>query len=152
MTEYEAYQLAAQYTELAHIIGEANHSRLQFWVGVSFTLLGITYLAPDRLTIPVTTVVMALYLSFTTYVVTENSYDYDTGGAAVRDAVLITENAELDVEVVLQKYRDQTDQDLDFWQASGMLFVPGLFGVVFFYVPFVAFRQRRSASSSTLDE
>ena len=51
VTEYEAYELAAQYIQLAHEIGESNHVRIQFWVGVSFTLLGLTYLVPDRLTL-----------------------------------------------------------------------------------------------------
>ncbi|MEP1469332.1 MAG: hypothetical protein ABJK25_00005 [Halieaceae bacterium] len=146
MTEYEAYELAAQYIQLSHEIGESNHFRIQFWVGVSFTLLGLTYLVPDRLTRSLTGVILLLYLSFTTYVMAENYYDLSTGIQAALDAQRIAEKANIEVLVVTEKTRSQRDDDLIFWQGVGQLFIPGLFLAVIVYLPVTTFRQRRAAS------
>ena len=147
MTEYEAYELAAQYIQLSHEIGESNHSRLQFWVGVSFTLLGLTYLVPDRLTRSLTAVILLLYFCFTTYVITENLYDLSTGGEAIRDAEEIAQKAKMDIHVVAEKARSTHDDSLQAWQLIGALFIPGLFLSVFVYLPITTFRQGKPVPS-----
>jgi len=54
MTEYEAYDLAMSSISFNHNLGESILSQIQFWAGVSYALLAITLVAPQKLTIGMT--------------------------------------------------------------------------------------------------
>ena len=64
MTEYESYELAISLIDFRHSLGESVLSQIQFWAGVSYAILAITFLAPERLTIGATALLVSLYIAF----------------------------------------------------------------------------------------
>ena len=146
MTEAEAFELALQYMVYAHDLGEANHDRIQFWIGTSYVLLLAAYAAPQRMTIGVSILLLVLYVTFTTFTLTVLGFDTDTAGASMRDSLRIMEAGNVEIESVVEKMRAQTDEELKNREAISALFAPGLFLGVVGFVSFVTFKNWRNRS------
>jgi hypothetical protein len=149
MTEAEAYEVALQYMTFAHDLGEAAHDRIQFWIGTSYVLLIAAYAAPHRLNLGITTLLMALYITFSLFTYTIIRFDSETAYAAMRDAVAVMQNNSIQIESVSEKMRAQTDEQLRHLEDLSMLFAPGLFLGVMGFVVFVTLKNWKNRKANT---
>jgi len=149
MTEAEAYEVALQYMTFAHDLGEAAHDRIQFWIGTSYVLLIAAYAAPHRLNLGITTLLMALYITFSLFTYTIIWFDSETVYAAMRDAVAVMQNNSIQIESVSEKMRAQTDEQLRHLEDLSMLFAPGLFLGVMGFVVFVTLKNWKNRKANT---
>ena len=141
MTEYEAYDLAINLIEFGHTLGEAMLVQIQFWIGVSYALLAITLIAPEKLTVGTTALLVTLYITFTAHTYTNIGFDADTSAAARVDASNVLEEKGLSLNIVLSKLRMDTDAELYTTRNATALFIPGLFLGTLGYVIFVCRRE-----------
>jgi hypothetical protein len=151
MTEYEAYDLALNLIEFGHNLGEATLVQIQFWIGVSYALLAITLIAPEKLTIGTTALLLLLYITFTAHTFHNIGFDVDTSTAARVDARKVLEDRGLSLDIVAQKLRMDTDSELSSTRNATALFIPGLFLGTIGYVVFICRREfiaRKKRSNS----
>ena len=151
MTEYEAYDLAMSAISFNHNLGESILSQIQFWAGVSYALLAITLVAPQRLTIGTTVLLLALYAAFSLHTYSNIGFDIDTAGAGRHDAKKILDDQGLSLAVVEEKLR--AESDVGFYSMRNLtgIYIPGLFFGTVGYVTFVCRREhlaRKSGSSA----
>ena len=151
MEAAEAFEIALQYVVFGHELGEANHNKIQFWIGTSYVLLIAAYAAPQRMTLGVSALLLTLYIAFTSYSATVIVFDDQTANAALRDAHRIAEMGRIEVESVTEKLRGQYDEDLRAWSGISALFAPGLFFGVIGFVSFVAYKNFRDRPSPNDD-
>ena len=148
MTEYEAYDLAVQLLGFVHELGEAIQSRIEFWSGVSYGLIALAYIAPNKLTFGVTSFLLALYTAFTISTVQNVGFDMDTAAAGRRDAMQLVENHDLIIEAVTEKARPDRDWGFAVLRYASSLYVPGLFFGAIGYIGITCFRQRKLTNGS----
>ena len=141
MTEYEAYDLALNLIDFGHTLGESTLVQIQFWVGVSYAFLAITLIAPEKLTVGTTALLLALYISFTAHTFTNVGFDLDTAAATRLDASKVLEDKGLSLDLVAQKLRMDTDSGLYTARNASAIFIPGLFLGTIGYVVFVCRRE-----------
>ena len=141
MTEYEAYDLAISLIEFGHDLGEATLVQIQFWIGVSYALLAITLIAPDKLTVGTTALLLVLYITFTAHTFTNIGFDVDTSAAARVDASRLLDDKGLALDIVDQKLRMDTDSELYTARNATAIFIPGLFLGTIGYVVFICRRE-----------
>ena len=144
MEAAESFEIALQYIVFAHDLGEANHNKIQFWIGTSYVLLIAAYVAPQRMSIGITTLLLTLYIAFSAFTYTVMNFDGETAHAAVRDALRVAELGNVQVESVIEKMRGQEDDGLKAREAISSLFGPGLFLGVIGFVCIVAFKNWRN--------
>ena len=136
MTEYESYELAISLIEFRHNLGESFLSQIQFWAGVSYAILAITFLAPERLTIGATALLVTLYIAFSASTITNSLVDLETAIASTVDAKEILKNNGLSLEVVQRKRREVS------WESAlVVIYVLGLLLGTIGYILFVCRRE-----------
>ena len=148
MTEYEAYQLAIAALELGHIHGESVLEQMRFWVGVSYALLALTIVAPQRLTVGATALVLVLYLLFTAFSLINMRSDLAAGMAGAEDAAAILAKKQLPLKSLEKKLSDAEESQTV--AKASLIFIPGLFLGTIGYLLISARREykaRRSDSS-----
>jgi hypothetical protein len=141
MTEYESYELALSFIEFGHNLGESALSQVQFWAAVSYALLAITFLAPEKLTIGATALLITLYVAFSTNTFTNIGFDIDTSVATRVDAQAILEEKGLSLEVLQEKQRSFTDEGLSSARRLTTLYIPGLILGTIGYILFICRRE-----------
>ena len=141
MTEYEAYDLALNFIEFGHDLGEAVLSQIQFWAGVSYALLAITLVAPKTLTIGTTALLLALYIVFSANTITNIGFDMDTAVASRHDARKILSDQGLSLEVVEEKLRIESDTGLPVARNITNIYAPALFIGTIAYMAYVCRRE-----------
>lgn len=148
MTEYEVYDLALNFVEFNHSLGESILSQIQFWAGVSYALLAITLVAPDRLTIGTTALLLALYVAFSINTLTNTGFDMDTAVASRHDARKMLSDRGLSLAVVEQKLRAETDTELSAARKVTNVYAPGLFIGTIAYTLYVCSREHLAKKSN----
>ena len=141
MTEYEAYDLALNLVEFAHSLGESVMSQMQFWAGVSYALLAITLVAPDKITIGTTALLLALYIVFSASTITNIGFDIDAAASSRHDAGKMLSDQGLSLEVVEEKLRAETDAELFAARYLTSIYAPGLFIGTIAYMVYVCRRE-----------
>jgi hypothetical protein len=134
--------------EFTHELGEAIQVRIEFWSAISYGLIVLAYLAPERLKISVCSFLLALYILFSLNMLQVIGHDMDTVAASHRDALRIYEQYSLNMESVLTKATASTDEEMIYARAITMLYVPGLFIATIAFVGFTAIRQWKSSKAS----
>lgn len=125
MTNYEAYQLAMTSVELGHMHGESVLEQMRFWAGVSYGLLALTLVAPQRLTVGVTLLILFLYISFSAATLTNMRTDLAAGTASRTDASTILEESQLSLRSV--EKRHAVSEESLFLNRIALIYLPGLF-------------------------
>lgn len=149
MTEYEAYELSMQYVSFAHELGEATNRQTEFWSGVSFALLAITFVSPKSLTRTVTVFILTLYLLFSVSSGVNMGFDIETARSSMRDAENVLSQHNLSSMTLEEKTRASTDNKLSIMRGLSALYMPGLFFGTIGYVVLIHIRESRR---STLDK
>jgi hypothetical protein len=141
MTEYESYELAISLIEFGHNLGESALSQIQFWAGVSYAVLAITFLAPEKVTIGTTALLITLYIAFSANTFTNMGFDMDTAVASRLDAQAILKDNGLSLEILQEKQRVETDAELSLARGLIAIYVPGLFLGTIGYILFICRRE-----------
>jgi hypothetical protein len=144
VTEFEASELALHLVEFTHELGEAIQVRIEFWSAISYGLIVLAYLAPDRLKIGVCTFLLTLYVLFSLNMLQVIGHDVDTVAASHRDALELSEQYGLNLESVLTKAEASSDEERRFSRMITFLYVPGLFVATIAFLGFTSFDQWRS--------
>ena len=142
MTDYEAYQLAIAALELSHIHGESVLEQMQFWAGVSYGILALTLVAPQRLTVGATSLVLVLYILFSATTLTNMRSDLVAGMSSVADASTFLEENQRSL-ILLDKKLSTVEESRRLTQIS-ILFIPGLFFGTIGYVLISARREYKA--------
>lgn len=135
MTEYESYELAISLIDFRHSLGESVLSQIQFWAGVSYAILAITFLAPERLTLGATALLVTLYIAFSASTIGNSIVDLETAIASTVDAREILKDSGLSLEVV------QKERRVSWESALIVIYVLGLLLGTIGYVLFVCRRE-----------
>jgi hypothetical protein len=131
MTEYEVYELALSLREFSHSIGESVALQMQFWISVSFAFIAITFIAPQRLTIPVAAYLLAIYVTFSGFSYFDASSDMHLADKAMeQQEKILAENGKSTY------FLESTARYQEFSLAYtlGTLYIPALFFGVIGYV------------------
>jgi hypothetical protein len=151
MSEFEAYNLAVQYILFSHELGEAVQVRIEFWSIVSYVLLVLAYIAPEKLSIPIGSFLIILYVLFSLNMIHVIGNDMQTAGAAHTDAMQLLGQYGLNSETILSKAQASTDDQFRLFRGVTSLYFPGLFLGTIAYVGFSCYRQWKSAKSESVE-
>lgn len=127
MTDYESYQLAIATLELSHIHGESVLEQLRFWASISYGLLALTFIAPQRLTVGASALLLILYVSFSSSTMINMKADLDAGNASVADASDILAENQLSLNSMKKKSTSIYNGESRFLIRISIIYVPGLF-------------------------
>jgi Ca2+/Na+ antiporter len=152
MTEYEVYELVISLQAFQHSLGEAILLQIQFWVGVSFAFIAMTFIAPERLTRGVVVFLLAIYASFTAATYMNSQSDLTLAQSSYQQSEkLLAENENATFVLRVPAANQQ-------FKLSSMLaafFLPGLFIGVIVYVSITARKthvaSKRESVSSVSD-
>ena len=103
MNELEAHALIVEYLALAHGYGEAMWGRLDLWIGISSGLIVMSYFAPDRLTKPLTSLILGLYVAMTGFIFLNSSSDLGMAARVLQDALALAETQGISSEALIFK-------------------------------------------------
>lgn len=141
--EIEALVYLQELLGQQHEYGESVHGRLDMWISVSFAVIAITYIAPERLTPLIATLIVVLYSAFTVHTFTVVLADMNIAAATLETAKDFAalngiENKSLEARVEAEKQ-------------SGMLissvFMIGLLVGTIGYVLYIALQNYRGEST-----
>ena len=147
MTEYEAFDVSIQLLGFNHELGEAINSRIEFWSGVSFGLIALAYIAPEKLSWGISILLLVIYSLFSISLFQDIAFDMETVFAITRDTLSILESNSLSFETARQKVSPWLDDDFTLSRAVSNLYLPGLFFGTIGYLGVTTYRQRRISAS-----
>lgn len=134
MTEYEAAEIVLELVGFTHELGEAMQARIEFWSAISYGLIVLAYVAPDRLRIGVSTFLLLLYIMFSMNMLQTIGLDIETVEAAHHDALYLSDEHGLNLESVRMKAGFFENEGKKTSRIFTSLYVPGLFiGTIFFF-------------------
>ncbi len=151
MTEYEVYELVISLQAYQHSLGESVLLQIQFWVGISFAFIAMTFIAPERLTRGVAVFLLAIYVSFTAATYLNSQSDLISAKFSFQQSEkLLAENENITFKLRAPAANQQ-------FKLSAMLsafYLPGLFIGVIIYASITArkihiARKQESVSSAS---
>ncbi len=123
--DIEALNAVMDLLNQTHEFGESIWSRIEFWTGISFGMIALAYIAPNRLTPATTVLVVLLYIGFSVSVVSNIQTDLERAEVYGRDAVALAEEKNIKTGAVelTRQYMISGGSKLE---AFSFIYIPGL--------------------------
>ena len=132
--DLSAYELVLDLLSQSHAYGESIADKIELWVGTSFGLIVMAYFAPDRLKLGIATLVIGIYVAFTSWVLSNIGADVDLSQAALSDAKDLAKTYQIGSQVLDYRLTEGGTGS----GVSAAVFVVGLFTATVGYVVYTA--------------
>ncbi len=137
--DLEAYNLLLELHIYAGELGESIWSRIEFWSGISFGTIALAYLAPNRLTPPITTLIVSLYILFSFSLFSNVQSDLEKITVLVADFTKIAEQYDIEAEIVAQSGVGPPSLA----DSISILYIPGLLFSTIGFLILTAYKTRK---------
>ncbi len=147
MTEFEAQSLILEYLTIHHGYGEAIWGRIDLWTGVSSGLIIMAYFAPHKLTKPLTSLILGLYIAMTALAFLNALSDFMASTELFLDAVALAESQDIVSRALLFKTTDGAILNVSL--TAGIIFIVGLFIGTIGYVTSMCLKNYKGMSGDS---